>query len=229
MRILVTGASGFVGSRLVKELAKEHDVLAFSRSNPDLPAKFVQGDLLDEKSVQALRKLTFEVVYHLAASLDESDPSMWDVNVEGTRKLLEACKNKKLERFILLSSSGVLGETKEPAKEDDAYNPQTHYEKSKAEAERLVMDYKLRHQIPYTIMRAPIIYGPNKFWGQILSAARSGYPMIGKGDNYFHLLFIEDAVQALKLALNPVARNQIYHIAGPDPHTYRETYEIIAK
>jgi len=213
----------------VKVLSKDHDVIAFCRSKPNLPAKFVQGDLLDPASVDALRKVTFDAVYHLAANTNESDPLMWDVNVEGTRALLEACKNKKIERFILMSSSGVLGETKTPAKEDDPYNPQTHYEKSKTEAERLVMDYRLKHQIPYTILRAPVILGPNNYWKQIFKAAKSNYPMIGKGDNFFHVVYIDDVIQALKLALEPIARNQIYHIAGPDPHTYRETYEMITK
>ncbi len=229
MRILVTGANGFVGSRLVKELAKEHDVLALCRHKPELPAKFVKGDLLDDKVVDTLRRLTFDVVFHLAASTDESDPGMWDVNVEGTRRLLEACKNNKLDRFIFMSSSGVLGETEEPAKEDDPYNPLTHYEKSKTEAERLIMDYKLKHQIPYTIIRAPIILGPNSYWMQVFKAAKSKYPMIGKGDNFFHLIYIDDAVQALVLAMQPIARNKIYHIAGPDPHTYRETYGLITE
>ncbi len=227
MRILVTGANGFVGARLVKELAKENDVLALCRSKPDLPAKFVKGDLLDDKVISTLRRLTFDVVYHLAANTDESDMGMWDVNVEGTRRLLEACKNKNLTRFIFMSSSGVLGETNEPAKEDDPYNPLTHYEKSKAEAERLIMDYKLKHQIPYTILRAPIILGPNDYWQQIFKAAKSKYPMVGKGDNYFHVVYIDDVIQALTLAMQPIARNKIYHVAGPDPHTYRETYELI--
>jgi nucleoside-diphosphate-sugar epimerase len=229
MRILVTGATGFLGQRLVKELAKAHEVLAFGRSNADLPASFVEGDLLDAPSVDSLKKRTFDVVYHLAACLDESDPKLWEINVEGTRRLLEACKGKKLERFILVGPSGVLGETNTPAREDAAYNPGTLYEKSKVEAEHLVMDYRLKHQVNYTIIRAPIIYGPNRFWKQIFSAARHGFPLIGQGHNLFHLVYVDDVVDALVLALKPVARNQIYHVAGPDVKTYKETYEMICE
>jgi nucleoside-diphosphate-sugar epimerase len=51
--------------------------------------------------------------------------------------------------------------------------------------------------------------------------------MIGRGDNFFHIIYIDDVIQALSLVLNPIARNQIYHIAGPDIHTYKETYVLI--
>ena len=91
------------------------------------------------------------------------------------------------------------------------------------------MDYPINHQIPYTIVRATIIYGPNTFWKQIFDAAKSNYPLIGKGDNYFHLVYVDDVVQFLLLALAPQARNQIYNLAGPDALTYRETYKLICK
>lgn len=229
MKILVTGADGFVGSRLVKKLAKEHSVIAFSLTNKEIPGakQVIIGDVL--KDLSGLYKKHFDVVYHLAAVLDESNPELWDVNVEGTRNLLELCKNRRIERFIYSSSIGVLGETKEPAKEDFPYNPQTKYEKSKAEAERIVMDYRLRYRIPYTIVRSTIVYGPNDFWRQIFEAARQGFPIIGTGNNYFHLIYVDDFVDALVEVLNPVAKNKIYHVAGPDPHTYKDTYKLIAK
>ncbi|MCD6414913.1 MAG: NAD(P)-dependent oxidoreductase [Candidatus Diapherotrites archaeon] len=229
MRILVTGADGFVGSRLVKKLSENHSVLAFSRSKKEIPGakQVIVGDVL--KDLSGLRKKHFDVVYHLAAVLDESNPELWSVNVEGTRNLLELCKNRNVERFVYTSSIGVLGETKEPAEEDFPYNPQTKYEKSKAEAERLVMDYRLKYRIPYTIVRSTIVYGPNSFWKQIFEAAREGYPIIGSGSNYFHLVYVDDFVDALVAVLDLRAQNQIYHVAGPDVYSYKETYHMIAK
>jgi nucleoside-diphosphate-sugar epimerase len=229
MRILVTGADGFIGSRLVKELSRDHSVVALCLEKEEVRGaqEVVNEDLASDLS--KLSKKRFDAVFHLAAVLDETDPSVWEINVEGTRNLLELCKRRKIERFVFLGPIGVLGETKEPAREDFPYNPQTHYEKSKAEAERVIMDYKLRYQIPYTIVRSTIVYGPNRFWSQILKAAKKGYPLIGKGDNYFHLVYIDDIVRALAVTLDVKAKNQIFHVAGPDPKTYKETYEIITK
>jgi nucleoside-diphosphate-sugar epimerase len=229
MKILVTGADGFVGKRLVERLSHEHSVCAFSLFDREVPgaSELVVGDIV--KDLSGLARKRFDVVYHLAAVLDETSPDLWSVNVEGTRNILELCKNRKIERFITLGPIGVLGETREPAKEDLPYNPTTNYEKSKAEAERVIMDYKLRYQIPYTIMRSTIVYGPNEFWKQIIEAARKGYPVIGAGSNAFHLVYVDDVIDALLLALDVKAKNQIYHIAGPDVLSYKETYALIAK
>ncbi len=221
MRILVTGATGFVGSRLVKALEKKgHTVIGFGSKG---------GNLLTEEGLSNIRSKRFDAVYHLAAELDETSPALWDANVEGTRNLLEICKRRGIYRFVLLSTIGVLGNAAHPLREDDPYNPFTRYEKSKAEAERIVMDYRLKHQIPYTIVRSTIIYGPNRFWKQIFEAAKQGYPMIGKGDNQFHLVYVDDVVQFLLLALKPEAQNQIYNLAGPDTYSYRGTYKLICK
>ncbi len=220
MRILVTGATGFIGKRLVKALKKQgHTVIGFGSD----------ANLLTNDGLAKIKGKRFEAVYHLAANLDELDPALWSVNVEGTRNLLELCKRRDLERFILLGPIGVLGETINPAKEDDPYNALTKYEKSKEEAERIVMDYRLKHQIPYTIIRSTIVYGANKFWEQIFKAAKQGYPLIGKGDNFFHLVYVDDVVNFLVLALKPEARNQIYNVAGPDNLTYKQTYKLICK
>ncbi|MCK4327140.1 MAG: NAD(P)-dependent oxidoreductase [Candidatus Diapherotrites archaeon] len=219
MRILVTGATGFVGKRLVQALKKKgHTVIGFGS----------EANLLTEDGLSRIRSKRFEVVYHLAAELDESR-QLWKLNVEGTRNLLDLCKRRDLERFILLGPIGVLGETRSPAREDDPYAPKTKYEKSKEEAERIVMDYRLKHQIPYTIVRSTIIYGPNRFWGQILKAAENNYPMIGRGENSFHLVYIDDVIDFLLLCLKPDARNQIYNLAGPDVLSYRDTYKLICK
>ncbi len=236
MRILVTGGTGFIGRRLVNKLLKKgHHVIVLDRNIRNARKIFkdsvelIEADILDQHSLAPLKRKRIDVIYHLAAILDETSPEMWRVNVEGTKNLLETLKNKKLERFIYLSSLGVLGETKEPAKEDAPYNPETKYEESKAEAERMITYYWLKHGIPYTIIRATIVYGPNETWAQIIKAAKEGYPIIGSGENLFHLVYVDDVVDALVLALAPIARNKIYHIAGPDVLTYKDTYKLICK
>jgi len=135
MKILVTGGSGFLGKRLVQSLAK-HRVTVFSRNrHEDLPERvdFAQGDVRDAAALEKAIK-GVDVVYHLAICLNETDPEMYDINTKGTKNVIDACRKHKVKQLIYMSSSGVLGETKIPAKERFDYNPKTRYEKSKMES-----------------------------------------------------------------------------------------------
>lgn len=224
MNILITGGTGFIGRRLAIALSKKHAVTVFDRcADPELGkagVRCVAGDILCDSDLKKIKAP--DIIYHLAAILDESNPILWKVNVDGTRNLLRIFPN--VRRFIFTSPIGVLGGTKKPAAEDAKYNPRTKYERSKVAAERAVIE----SGAPYTIVRMTIIIGPNDFWKQIFTAAKKKYPIIGTGKNYWHLLYIDDAVQALILAAKPAAQNKIYNIASADPYTYLETYAAIA-
>ncbi|MCK5334070.1 MAG: NAD(P)-dependent oxidoreductase [Candidatus Aenigmarchaeota archaeon] len=227
MKILITGGTGFLGSRLVKALVKKsHKVAILSRLKDTrlerIGAKFVLGSVLDLDAVTSAVRGK-DIVYHLAANLNESDPDMYSTNVIGTQNVVEACKKYKVKRIILSSSIGVLGHADKPAIEEMPYNPSTKYEKSKTDAEKIVRKGK----VPFTIMRTTIILGPNRFWEQIIHAAEKNYPLVGSGSNFWHIVYIDDAVDALLLATGKKAKNQIYNIANSDPHTYKETYFAI--
>ncbi len=234
--VFVTGATGFVGRRLVDRLVEDgHDVTVLARDPSRVRELFsnnvsvIVGDVTDINSLKSISGKHFDFAYHLAAQLDESAPNLWEVNVKGTKNVLESLVGTGIERFVYLSSVGVLGSTRGPAREDMPYNPETRYEESKAEAERIITHFWLKYQIPYTIIRATIIYGPNKIFADILKAAESGYPLIGKGDNRFHLVYVDDVVDALLAVMSPIAKNKIYHVAGPDVYTYKETYAMMCK
>lgn len=227
MKILVTGGTGFLGKRLVQKLlAERHGVTVFSRhEHEDLPAnvRTVLGDVRDK---DALRKaFPADIVYHLAICLNESDPQMYEINTTGTKNVTELCKEYKVKQLIYMSSSGVLGETKVPAKENFPYRPKTKYEKSKKESEIIIKSSK----VSYTIVRTTIVIGPNLIWAQIFEAAKKKYPVIGSGKNYFHLVYVNDVVELLDLVRNhSKAINQTFHIASKDTLTYQEVYKIIA-
>ncbi len=223
MRILVTGGTGFLGARLVQRLLKDgHDITVFSRHRVEIPGvKLVIGDIRNKAMVS--KAFPADVVYHLAACLDEDNPDMWSINVDGTRIVADLCKEFSA-KLIYVSSSGVLGETKLPAKENMPYNPKTQYEKSKATAETIV------RSVDNTIIRAPIIIGPNGIWMKIFGAAKKGYPIIGSGKNYFHLVYVDDVADMLKAVLdNKKSRNQIFHVATKDIATYRKFYRILCE
>lgn len=228
-RILVTGGTGFLGKRLVQKLLDEgHEVIVFSRNfHDDLPedVKPVLGDIRDKDAVRkAFEKI--DVVYHLAICLNESDPNMYEINTKGTQNVAELCKEHGVKQLIYMGSSGVLGETKTPAKEDFPYNPKTNYEKSKMKGELIVK----QSGVPYAIIRTTIIIGPNMIWAQIFEAAKRSYPIIGSGRNFFHLVYVDDVVSALDFVKNnPKALDQTFHIASKDTPTYIDVYRMICE
>ncbi len=227
MKILVTGGTGFLGKRLVQTLVqKGHRVSVFSRHSQDDMPKGVKVHLGDVRKKEELRR-AFEdadVVYHLAICLDESSRDMWDINVNGTKNIVELCKENDVKQLIYMSSSGVLGETKEPSREDFPYRPATRYEKSKMESEMMIK----KSGVPYTIIRTTIIIGPNPIWLKLFEAAKKGFPLIGNGKNYFHLVYVEDVVRILSTVLqNKKAMNETFHVASPDTPTYEEVYKIM--
>ncbi len=229
MRIILTGGTGFLGRRLAKEMIKRHATVSiFSRHEDEelknLGAAFFTGEILNKGSLtEAFRGQ--DVAYHLAAEIDENSPDLRRINVGGTKMVVEACRDAGIKRLIFASSIGVLGSSTVPLAEDAPYAPETAYERTKADAERII----LSSGVPYTIARMPPILGPNRIWRQIFCAAERGYPVIGSGKNVWPLVYVDDVIDALLLMLRPAARNQIYNITDGGEHTYGEVYDTIAK
>ncbi len=229
MRILITGGTGFLGRRLAKDAKRRGaDVAVFARNSDkaleSLGIKMIAGDIMSREQLKRAFA-GYDVVYHLAAEIDESSRDLWNVNVEGTRNVVQACKATGVKRLILASSIGVLGGSKTPLTEDSPYAPETPYENTKASAEKLVK----ASGIPYTIARMPPVVGPNGVWEKIFDAAKKEYPIIGSGNNYWALVYIDDVIEALLKMLRPVAKNQIYNIAEAEPHRYNQIYYTITR
>jgi len=228
MKILVTGGTGFIGKAVVKRLsanAKYELILLVRNPHKTQSApekiKFIKTDLLDPDLEEKIPKC--DCVVHMAGSIDEHDTSLFETNVGGTRNLLKACEGKT-KQIVFMSTAGVHGESKGQTNEKSHFSPQTLYEKSKLYSELAVR----RSNIPFTILRPTLVFGPNKYWAQIFNLAKKRFPVIGSGKNMFHTVFLEDVVDAIENAVKLPAKNQEYLIAGPDPHTYLETYTEIA-
>ncbi len=230
--ILVTGGTGFVGRELVKELAgkKRNKVTVFDRkTGPKIPGvSYLKGDITSSDSV-GRAVMGKDCVYHLAAVIDESCPKevMFDVNVGGTVSVLEACRKEKIKRLVYVSTAGVMAETMNRADEKTPYGPMTNYEKSKALAEKTVLEYHKRFKLPVVVIRPALLYGPNEYWSVIIKEARNLFPVIGKGENKWHMLYIKNLVPALASAATRGKDGAVYLIADEDVHTYEEMYGIL--
>jgi nucleoside-diphosphate-sugar epimerase len=242
VKVLVTGANGFTGSHTARLLAeKGHEVRALVRpsSKTDLlegvSFERFDGDLTDHESLKrAVRGV--ERVYHIAAVYREaklSDRIYYDVNVEGTRCLAEACVAEGGIPFIYCSTCGVHGEVENPPADETApYNPGDIYQETKVEAEKAVMALHRERGLPAVILRPVGIYGPGdrRFLKLFGGVARGRFPLIGSGRVFYHLTHVEDVARGfLEAAETPEARGEAFILAGERYTDIKELIELIAK
>ena len=160
MTILLTGATGLVGVRLLPRLlAAGHDCRALVRGGKPIPddVKSIEGDLFDPPSL-ASALAGVSAVIHLAAVFRTQDESLiWKSNLDGTRNLIAAVRDHAPHaRFILASTSNVYAKDQpRPGREDDPVNPLQAYPASKVAAEQALRDSGLT----WAVLRFPFVYG----------------------------------------------------------------------
>jgi nucleoside-diphosphate-sugar epimerase len=243
MKVLVTGGTGFIGGHLVSRLVKEENevtVLVRKTSNTEKLKKqgvtLVLGDVRDKKSVEKAVK-DMDIVYHLAAVWREGGgiPKriFWDVNVNGTKNLLEASLQANIARFIHCSTCGVLGHiANPPADETYPYNPGDIYQRTKCEGEKLALEYFHKKGLPGVVVRCTGVYGPDdlRFLKLFKYIYTGKFIMVGKGDVLYHLAYIDDLVNGMMLCgQRGNATRQIYIIGGDKYVSLNELVTQIAK
>jgi nucleoside-diphosphate-sugar epimerase len=224
-KILVTGGTGFVGSNLVELLVEEQNAvkcLVREKSKIDflsnLGVEFAYGDITDKAALtSALKDVT--AVFHLAGILGKwGMPSQvyWDLHVNGTKFLLEACEEQNVRRLIYCSSAGVLGPiSNPPADESYPYAPSNTYERVKTEAEKIVLNYK--QKLDVTVLRPEFVYGPKDMHVlSLFKTIRAGkFVLIGAGNTFLHPTFVDDLTQGFLLSLEKQKSiGEVYLIVG---------------
>jgi 2-alkyl-3-oxoalkanoate reductase len=227
MRILVTGGTGFTGKALVRRLLDlGHEVVALDYKEGlktaelrEWGARVVLGSVTDAAVVREAMS-GVEVVHHLAAAFREMnvpDTYYWEVNVQGTRNVLEAALEQGVRKLVYCSTCGVHGNIDHPPGGEDApIQPADYYQRTKYEAEPLV---RLFHQrgLPATILRPAAIYGPGdpeRFLMIFRRVARGAFPMFGNGRTLYHPLYIDNLVDAFLAAMGDgVGDGEAYLIA----------------
>jgi len=240
MKILVTGGTGFTGKALVRRLLDDgHNVIALdykeglkTQELREWGAKVVIGSVTDP---DVLREHIpgVEVVHHLAAAFREMNvaESYYDeVNVEGTRVVLDAAHREGVKKFVYCSTCGVHGNCDDPpAAENAPIQPADYYQRTKYEAEPIVIEY-YKKGLPATILRPAAIYGPGdpeRFLMIFRRVARGLFPMFGDGKTLYHPLYIDNLVDALVLSMDAgKGLGEVYLIADDE---YVEIEDLVRR
>ena len=242
----VTGGTGCLGLPLIKrftDIGLKIKLLTL----PDDPhkslvpknVKIIVGDIL---CLETLRSFTrnCDIVFHLAAKVHanakckKEEKSFYDINVEGTRLLLQTASSKKVKRIIFFSTVGIYG------KDADFYGnelspckPTSVYARSKYLAEQLVLDAHKNGGPEGVVLRFPVVYGPldrGNMAGLIKAIYHKQFFYFGDGKAYRSMISSENTAEAaLRAAFEPRAANQIFCATDGRDYTMREVVEAICE
>ena len=204
-KALITGASGFIGSRLRDQLVQSGvDVVAIRRkgSPQARTGRSVVADYSDTGSLkQVLQEEKPDYVLHVAGvTKGRTYDDFRKGNVEPTANLLDALRqaHPDIKRFVHVSSLAAFGPSKpnRPIKEDDTRNPIEFYGKSKLEAEQMVEETK---DIPWTIVRPAGVYGPGDvdYFNLFKSAKKGLNVFFGNRDRWVSSIYVDDCIRAI--------------------------------
>lgn len=218
MNILITGAQGAIGKKLVKKLDNsDNKITVLIRSeNTDPSLKSVVGDLFKKDTLIRATENT-DAVIHLAGITHSNDKSLYyKVNTEGTKNLIAACLENKVKKFIYISTRA-------------ASNEAGAYGRSKLLAEVEVK----KSEMDWIILRPAEVYGA----GEKESITRlikfvkkfKVIPIIGDGRYYLAPVYVDDVVNAIVDSLKIKISKKMYTLAGPLEMTYNEVVDEIVK
>lgn len=243
MRVLITGGTGFIGSRLALRCGERgHAVRVLALENTDaessnrdtLEAAGIELQLGSVTDPEVVRLATegMDVVFHLAATqhqMNVPDERFRNVNVGGTKNLLEAAAAAGVRRVVHGSTIGVYGRASGVLDEDSPVEPDNIYGITKLEGERLALSWNDR--VPVSAIRIPEVYGPGdrRLLKLFRAIQKRAFFMIGSGRNLHHVLYVDDLVEALMtVAESPAAIGDLFVLAGPEPVTSNRMARAVA-
>jgi nucleoside-diphosphate-sugar epimerase len=238
MRILVTGAGGFIGRQLVRALAARHRVAGVVRQRPPEEiegVEWIQCDLTDASAISDL-PTKIDVVAHLAQSrhyrsFPQQALDIFRVNAASTASLLDYARVAGANTFLLASTGGVSGYRSEPIAEQDAPQPNSYYATSKLIGEQLAQAY--RDHFTTVVLRYFFVYGPGQrgmLIPTLLDRVRAGAPVALFGTNGIEInpIFIDDAIAATVAAID-LAGHDTVNVAGNEVVSIRRLTELLAE
>jgi len=241
MNILITGATGFVGSHAADRLVESgHTVRALVRGSSSLKwldgknIETVHGNLQETESLKEAMQGIEGVVHIAGVTASKTKEGFFRNNQIATRNLLEAVKlyGENVGRFVLISSQTAGGPSLDgnPVTEETPPHPITTYGKSKLAAEEEARQF--REDFPVTILRLPAIYGPRDT--AILSffqtVSKGIKPLIGFQEKFINLAHAYDIAQGIELGLiKPEAENRTFYIGSERQYGWRELSNLASE
>ena len=240
MRIVVAGGAGFIGSNFVHHMMAEHpeydiivvDKLTYAGNlgslkdvQQNLRFRFVQMDICDPRICEVVRRadvvVNFAAESHVDRSIEDASAFVHS-NVEGAFRLLEACRQERIPRFVQISTDEVYGSLGPEGAftESTPLAPRSPYAATKAAADLLVLAAVHTHRAPAIVTRCSNNYGPfqfpEKFIPLMIAQAMAGQrlPVYGDGKNVRDWIHVEDHCRAIDLVLHRGREGEVYNIGG---------------
>ena len=242
MRILITGGSGFLGINLIRALYQKGytqltsiDIAPFDYPEEDRQkVTAVLGDIRDEALVDRLIS-EHDLLIHCAAALPLcSEEEIHSTDVEGTRNLLSAAARHKVEILVYTSATSVYGvPDHHPLVEEDRMVGVGPYGQAKIDAENLCAEFRSKQGMCIPVIRPKSFIGPERLgiFAIFYEWARDGhnFPLLGRGDNRYQLLDVEDLCDAIikTLTLPKETVNSVFNIGAQEFTTMREDFQVV--
>lgn len=211
-KILLIGASGFVGTRLLEATVTDFNIKNLDKQQSHFyPEITTVGDVRDRQALESALSEIDTVVLLAAEHRDDVSPTSlyYDVNVEGTRNVLAAMENNGVKNIIFTSSVAVYGLNKTHPDETHPQDPFNHYGKSKWLAEEVLREWhaKAPTERSLTIIRPTVIFGERNrgnVYNLLKQIASGKFAMVGAGNNYKSMAYVGNVVGFIKYTLENI-------------------------